>query len=117
MFDPARLNKRLRFERWQQAVDNFSSPNWVLLLDGVLGEVRPIASREQHVADQSAAVLTHAVRVRYHPNLLGAESAQWRIVYTDRAGHVHRYAIEGPVRELGRQYLLFACIEGLSDAR
>lgn len=110
------LNRRVRIEHQAAAADSFTAQSWHLI-DEVWGSVLPVRSSEARLADAQQAYLTHTLAVRWSAALaVPVDSAQWRIVYTDR-GLVRKLAIVGPGRDLqsAGQWLIFDCVEGLAD--
>ena len=111
--DPGAFNRRLRFERQSQGASSFQQQVWSLVAE-VWGSVRPVLPREQVLADAMQASLTHTVMVRRSAMLAMAETAAWRITYND-LGRARILAVAGPARDMGAQWMIFDCIEGLAD--
>jgi head-tail adaptor len=116
--DPGQLTQRVRFEQQPLSADSFTARSWTLLA-AVWASVKPTRSVEIMRADAMQAVLTHTVMVRWSRALAVPQtSAEWRIVYVDRlSGDQHVLAIVGPGRNIGGQgrWMIFDCVEGLSD--
>ena len=118
MIDPGKLSQRVFIERQLIAADSFTERSWSLVAQ-VWASIQPIRPSEMWRADSMQAALSHTVLVRWQAALVApTESAQWRVRYVDRMSlHEHILAISGPGRVLsdGGLWVIFDCLEGLSD--
>ena len=115
-YQAGQLNQLVTFERQTEAATSFDERAWVNLSQA-WARIGAAKSSEPVLADQVQQVLTHTVTVRLIPELAVAlDSAQWRILYTDRfTGVAHVLAVVGPGRVFDSMYLNFSCVEGVAD--
>ena len=109
MLQAGTLNKRIRFEKPSDAVDQYGDPipGWTTVAT-VWAAIRPMGSNERMAALQAQSGQTHIVTVRYSAALASARG-NWRAVYQARV-----FELVGQPRNAdeANAQLVFDCTEG-----
>lgn len=81
---------------------------WKSVVTNVPASVEPIEGREQFLAAQRQASISHIVHLRYSP-LIGAMDATWRVLFGKRV-----FTIDAPPKNIGERNreIVLECTEG-----
>lgn len=118
-YDPGRLTQVVSIQSQPNGgTDSFTAPTWTTVLT-CWASVMPTRSAENTSADRMQQSITHTVMVRFTPLIASTlDSAQWRVSFVDRHTQAARVlAIVGPGRNVSSrgQWIVFDCVEGLTD--